>query len=232
MNSFARIISPACFARCGHIGSRQRARAGAIGRYQLLPDQQRHRQWRQSRRARRRRQSLPDIGAGGRSGRQDLARLPLDAGRRRSACRQCARSHRQGTVEECQGRGGRQGRRRSARRQQPHQADRAQREGRGHQRPRRYAQPPRRADGIAAGRVTRLRPARIAPARTGRAPRKARRWSAIPTASACATTTPRSPGTRRIPRAARTAAARRPTSRAPAATGCCIASRRTDEQMN
>jgi hypothetical protein len=38
-----------------------------------LPDQQRHRQWRQSRRARRRRQSLPDIGAGGRSGRQDLA---------------------------------------------------------------------------------------------------------------------------------------------------------------
>jgi hypothetical protein len=41
------------------------------------------------------------------AGRQDLARLPLDAGRRRSACRQCARSHRQGAVEECQGRGGR-----------------------------------------------------------------------------------------------------------------------------
>ena len=31
----------------------------------FLPDQQRHRQWRQSRRARRRRQSLPDPGAGG-----------------------------------------------------------------------------------------------------------------------------------------------------------------------
>ena len=41
--------------------------------------------------------------------------------------------------------------------------------------------------------------------------RRARRWSAIPTARACATTTPRSPGTRRIPRAARMAAARRPT---------------------
>ena len=46
--------------RCGHIGSRQRARPGAIRRHQFLPDQQRHRQWRQSRRARGRRQSLPD----------------------------------------------------------------------------------------------------------------------------------------------------------------------------
>ena len=44
----------------------------------------------------------------------------------------------------------------------------------------------------------------------------------------CATTTRRNPGTARIPRAARTAAARRPTSRAPAATACCIASRRTE----
>ncbi len=39
---------------------------------------------------------------------------------------------------------------------------------------------------------------------------------------------PRNPGTPRIPRAARMAAARRPTSRAPAATACCTASRRTD----
>ncbi len=97
------------------------------------------------------------------------------------------------------------------RRQQPHQADRAQRKGRGHQRPRRHAEPPRRADGIAGRTAPRSRPATTAPARTGRAARKAPRWSAIPTAWACATTTPRSPGTPRIPRAARTAAARRPT---------------------
>ena len=76
---------------------------------------------------------------------------------------------------------------------------------------RRYAEPPRRADGIAGRTARRLRPARTAPARTGRAARRARRWSAISTARACATTTPRSPGTRRIPRAARMAAARRPT---------------------
>jgi hypothetical protein len=48
------------------------------------------------------------------------------------------------------------------------------------------------------------------PARTGRAARKVRQWSAIPTASACATTMPQNPGTHRIPRAAPTAAARRP----------------------
>ncbi len=60
--------------------------------------------------------------------------------------------------------------------------------------------------------------ARTAPARTGRAARRARRWSDIPTASGCATMTPRNPGTARTPRAGRTAAARRPTSRAPAAT--------------
>ena len=57
-----------------------------------------------------------------------------------------------------------------------------------------------------------------APARTGRAARKGRRWSATPTASAFATTTRQNPGTRRIPRAAPTAAARRTISRAPAAT--------------
>ncbi len=46
--------------------------------------------------------------------------------------------------------------------------------------------------------------------RTGRVRRKVQRWSDTSTASACATTTPRNPGTRRIPRADRTAAARRP----------------------
>ena len=69
------------------------------------------------------------------------------------ACGQCARPHRQGAVAERQGRRDRQGCRRSAqRRQQPHQADRADREGRGHQRPRRHAEPPRRADGLAGRR--------------------------------------------------------------------------------
>ena len=43
-------------------------------------------------------------------------------------------------------------------------------------------------------------------------------WSVIPTASDCATMTRRNPGTARIPRADRMAAARRPISRAPAAT--------------
>ena len=116
MNSFARIISPACFALAaisalasapaqaqsadtsffltsngigngGNLGGL----AGADNHCQTLAQA---------------------AGAGG----KDLARLSLDAGRRRPACRQCARPHRQGTVEECQGRGGRQGCRRSARR--------------------------------------------------------------------------------------------------------------------
>ena len=52
-------------------------------------------------------------------------------------------------------------------------------------------------------------------------------WWVIPTASACATMMRRNPGTVRILRAGRMAAARRPTSRAPAATACCIVSRRT-----
>ena len=82
--------------------------------------------------------------------RQDLARLSLDPGRRRRR-RQCARPHRQRSLEERQGRRDRQGRRRSARRQQSDQADRAERKGRGHQRPGRYAEPARRADRIAAG---------------------------------------------------------------------------------
>src|SRR5215469_18066536 len=38
-------------------------------------------------------------------------------------------------------------------------------------------------------------------ARTGQAARRGRLWSATPTARACATTTPRDPGTPRIPRA-------------------------------
>ena len=155
------------------------ARAGAIGQHQFLRHQRRHRQWRQSRRPRRRRQSLPDAGAGGGCRRQDLARLSLHPGRRRQAGGERARPHRQGPVAEFQGRRGRQGRRRAARRQQPHQADRAEREGRGHQRPRRYAEPPRHADRIAAGRHRLRRPATTAPARTGRAARKARRWSGI-----------------------------------------------------
>ena len=45
---------------------------------------------------------------------------------------------------------------------------------------------------------------------------------------ACATTMRRNPGIPRTPRAAPTAAARRPTSRAPAATGCFIVSRRIE----
>jgi hypothetical protein len=69
------------------------------------------------------------------------------------------------------------------------------------------------------------RRARTAPATTGQAAREARRWSATPTAWACATMTPRNPGTPRIPPADRMAAARRPISRAPAAMACSIASR-------
>ncbi len=59
---------------------------------------------------------------------------------------------------------------------------------------------------------------------TGPAARKAPPWSVIMTASACATTNPRSHGTRRIRRAARPAVAPRPICAAPAATACCIAS--------
>src|SRR5215510_15074148 len=48
------------------------------------------------------------------------------------------------------------------------------------------------------------------------------------TARVCATTMRRNRGTRRIPRAVRTAVAARPTCAAPAATACCSASRRID----
>ena len=160
--------------------------------------------------------------------RQDLARVSLDAGRRRRRG-ECARPHRQGPVAERQGHRGCQGRRRSAQRvQQPHQADRAQREGRGDQRPRRHAEPSRRPHRLAAGRHAPSRPATTAPARTGRAATQGsamRRPSS--TATACGMTTRRSRGTLRIPRAVRMAAAPRPTSRAPAATACCTVSRRT-----
>ena len=73
---------------------------------------------------------------------QDLARLSLDAGRRRAAGRERPRPDRQRPLAEFQGRGGRQGCHGAAWRQQSRQADRAEREGRRHQRPRRYAKPP------------------------------------------------------------------------------------------
>ena len=69
--------------------------------------------------------------------------------------------------------------------QQPDQADRAQREGRGDQRPRRHAEPARHPDRLAAGRHAPSRPATTAPAATGRAARRARRWSAIIDRRAC-----------------------------------------------
>ena len=69
-----------------------------------------------------------------------------------------------------------------------------------------------------------------APAKTGRAVRRARRWSVTPISADPRPIRRSNPGTPRIPRAGRTAAARRPTSRAPAATACCIVLRRTDER--
>ena len=82
-----------------------------------------------------------------------------------------------------------QRRRRAARRQQPHQGDRAHREGRGRQRPRRQPEPARHPDRLAAGRHGVRRRRRTGPAATGRraAPR-APPWSATTTARACATT--------------------------------------------
>ena len=116
MKSFARIISPACFALAaisalasapaqaqsadtsffltsngigngGNLGGL----AGADNHCQTLAQA---------------------AGAGGKTWRAYLSTQAADG----AACRQCARSHRQGAVEECQGCGGRQGRRRSARR--------------------------------------------------------------------------------------------------------------------
>ena len=85
-------------------------------------------------------------------------------------------------------------------------------------------EPPRRADRLAAQTAAPSRPARTAPAGTGAAARRARRWSATSTARVCATTTPRSRGIRRTPRAARRAAAARAICAAPAATDCSTAS--------
>ena len=70
------------------------------------------------------------------------------------------------------------------------------------------------ADDMTCGNWTRARPAR--------------RWSATTTAWGFATTSRRSPGTRRTRRAARTAAAARTRCAAPAAPACSTASRRTE----
>ena len=75
------------------------------------------------------------------------------------------------------------------------------------------------ADGTAFPEV------RTAPARTGRAVRKARQWWDTPIVRGCARIHPRNHGTRRIHRAVRKVAARRPTFSAPAAMACCIALR-------
>ena len=69
--------------------------------------------------------------------------------------------------------------------------------------------------------------ARIAPARIGRAAPKAQPCSGMLIGSGCATTMLPNPGTRRIHRVGRTAAARRPIFAAPAATDCSIVSRPT-----
>ena len=111
MNSFARIILPACFAaaamsaiasapaqaqsadtgffltsNCIGNGGNLGGLAGADNHCQTLAQA---------------------AGAGG----KNLARLPLDAGRRWPACRQCERPDWQGAVEECKGRCRREGRR-------------------------------------------------------------------------------------------------------------------------
>ena len=95
------------------------------------------------------------VGAGNRTWR---AYLSTQAVGRRSG-RQRPRSHRARAVAERQGRRHRQRCRRAARQQQSHQTDSAQREGRGGQRPWRYAQPARHPDRLDAGRP-RLSPRR------------------------------------------------------------------------
>ena len=70
-------------------------------------------------------------------------------------------------------------------------------------------------------RAARSRPAKIAPAATGRAAPRARPWSAISTAKACAMMSRRGRGFHRIPRAGAVAA--RATSAAPVGTGCSTA---------
>src|SRR5215470_3255120 len=74
-----------------------------------------------------------------------------------------------------------------------------------------------------------FRRATTKPATTGRAARKARRWSGISTVRDCATTKPRIPGIHLTCHAVRMAAAAKPTSAAPAATACSIALPLIDE---
>jgi hypothetical protein len=74
------------------------------------------------------------------------------------------------------------------------------------------------------GKAAPSRPARIAPAATGPAAPRARPWSAISTARACAMMRRQDRGIRRIPRADPRAAAARATCAAPAATDCSTAS--------
>ncbi len=92
----------------------------------------RFREGRRLRRPGRRGRALPEARGGSGRGQQDVARLPVDAGRRRrDAGRQCEGPHRQRPVAERQGRGRGQGRRGPARPvEQPHQGDCAHREGR------------------------------------------------------------------------------------------------------
>ena len=89
--------------------------------------------------------------------------------------RQRARPHRQGSVAECQGRGG--GKERGGSPlgfEQHHQADGSDREGRDGQRPRRRGQRARHSDRLGpAGHVT-PRPAATPPAETGRRAARAR----------------------------------------------------------
>ena len=173
MKSFARTISPACFALAAisalasapaqaqqpipfFVTSAGPARA-AISAASTAPT------------------GIARRSRGGRRGRQDLARLSLarrGRGERKGP-------HRPRPLAERQGRRGRQGRRRTARRQQqPHQADRAEREGRGHQRPRRHAEPSRRPHRLAGGRHG-VRGRRRPHLRQLDQARRAPRWSAI-----------------------------------------------------
>ena len=161
-------------------------------------------------------------------GRPHLARLPQHAGRDGAQAVNARDRIGRGPWQNAKGVGHRQGCRRAARQQQSHQADRAQREGRGGQRPRRHAQPARHPHRLAAGRprVSGRRGPDLRQLDQERA--KGRPWSATTTAWGCDERRRRpSRGTRRIRRAGRTAAAARPTCAAPAATGCSTALRRT-----
>ena len=96
--------------------SRRSAGAGAIGQYHLLSSPRPASAMAPTSAASLAPTSIARRSPGRGRGRQDLARLSLDAGRRRQAGGQCARPHRQGTVAELKGRRDRQGCRRSAQR--------------------------------------------------------------------------------------------------------------------